>query len=889
MRKHNIKATSRIFTRFSSQAALPEGLNSKISPKPPTSINPLILPASRTAPFTSIPRSLIPSVIGVLSGTEAGGVPPFAAVYPPSRHNDNSSSHEPAPSSAQDLWTRAFTLAAKDVKTIPGKILVFSIERSQASYRPWVPPTVSRTGVDPLPVPVLHQPIRLTLSHYTTLIYGLTLRRDYSLALIWVRKLIYPFPSSASPLSSPSRASKDPRQAIHVSLDGHALSAALVVLAKRGRVHEAVSVLEAYAAPTILSSSDTRHARHVKMNTIQMNDFLVSLLRWPSKQHALAVPSAQFPLKPPSGQTKGGSFAALFRPYQSTHATRSARPDLILRLLPALYPRYGVSWDSRTVCVMLQAVRMAVKMDAISAFGLRRVMKKMFGGGGSSQDQKMDIEAIPYGKAGSGAQEAGEVKQQWLIARINEILWQPIESDNSTPASQSRNTKKTKKMRKTKPDKKVHRHPQSPFRPLEYSPFTPWPWLHPSSSQLSSSTSTALVHDDKQSSLTTHPFLLAREVFLRLVWAHAESLNKSTAPKSGYINLHTSHPPATLSPRSFARLLDPDGDGLGHLGGLPKWFETLEGALKRKLGLAVFGSGSKEADNELGGRPRTRIEAVDKMLGYPRITSLTLPKLTAAAFHQYILLLGLGAPEPWEFIQSGWSQRYPFENYPNHTESSTVLNVDSTTTSSDQANYVGSFPQTQTSAQLAFPNPFLIPGLTEIPYALSFMRALRLIPTQDTLCAAVVFWKEAVGGETLFELGLNDYNARREDLSETTARTGDGDAYAGEYEAWKASLKKEQSKDRDGVMDVGGFSTGREMGEYTRFCRWIRDWVDEVNATTRTTMNGETKLTMSMPHPFHIHRWMGVVRTMREGKYDEDETRAKFDEEGRRIAKGERE
>lgn len=378
-------------------------------PSSDVSPNPLATSASlmsKRAPYTHISPSLMPSVLGVLAGLEAGGSPPIAAVYPAPGAQTSS------PPSPQDLWTRAFTLAAKDAGRITTKMLLFFFERSKASYQPWTP----GSSISDSSLPVLHHPIRLTRSHYTTLLHGLLLRQHYSVALPWVRRLIYPFPSPSL------LKSKNPRDSLALALDGRALSASLVVLVRLGRVNEAVTVLESYAASPMTTTQTIRRERHVQMNTIQMNDFLLCLLRWPSKKHALPVPSAQYPLKVASKGSKkfkltGNDLAVSYRP------TRSARPDLLLRLLPALYPRYGVSWDARTVCLMLQAVRMSAKMDRVSAFGLRSVLGEMFGKRKSTGWRKSrSLHATQL--------EEKMERQQWIVESIMEVLWdrEPVDA-----------------------------------------------------------------------------------------------------------------------------------------------------------------------------------------------------------------------------------------------------------------------------------------------------------------------------------------------------------------------------------------------------------------------------------------------------------------------------
>ncbi|KIK57569.1 hypothetical protein GYMLUDRAFT_86765 [Collybiopsis luxurians FD-317 M1] len=486
MRTLDFKSTTRVLVRFRSTRAIEtEGSSKAKLPHPPSTsfsshICSLDSSAPPTAPFTPLSPLIVPEVIGVLAGPEAGGVPPYAAAYPISRHRkplpahsrrytndiplrqkDKSEQTGLVPPSPQQLWTRAFTLASKDVKNVTSKALVYFLERGKAHYRPWVPPTLQTreslgkngdTGLSAtigtsesarVVPPVLQYSVRLTLSHYTALIHGLLLRRHYSVALEWVRKLIYPFPSTFSPRASAlfpntnsillSRTTKHPRDAVHFALDGPALSACLVVLARLGRVHEAVKVLEAYAAPTMIARK-SRHASNVQMNTIQMNDFLLVLLRWPSKKHALPVPSVQFPLKPLKvkrtrrpAASEGRTDTSVEHLSVSTGTTRSARPDLLLRLLPALYPRYGVTWDARTVCLMLQAVRMSAKMDGVSAFGLRKVLKEMFVGRGLLHPREPPMMESRSLAAQSLREDS---KQWWFVERIMEVLWKPVDSES---------------------------------------------------------------------------------------------------------------------------------------------------------------------------------------------------------------------------------------------------------------------------------------------------------------------------------------------------------------------------------------------------------------------------------------------------------------------------
>lgn len=437
--------------------------------------------------------------------------------------------------------------------------------------------------------------------------------------------------------------------------------------------------------------------------------------------------------------------------------------------------------------------------------------------------------------------------------------------------------------------------------PLEYTPFTVWPWPFPHSpsplhvsgdkSGAATRTSTSTSHSSSVSKNNVdidhdsacifggHPFLLAREIFLRLVWAHTENLSAEAScsygkgtktHSSNLIDLHALayHPPAILPPQALARLVDPDGDELGHLNGFPRWFGVLEGMLKRRLGLGIELGVHSSSPGEKG---RTRADVVDAMFGYKNqsltssSSSITLPKLTPVAFHQYILLLGLGAPEPWDFVQSGWNiYQHPFDGY----------------ASSDDT-----FDLNPGAAKKSTRNTIpIIPGASEIPLTLSYMRALRLIPTQDTICAAVVFWKEAVGGESLLQLGVNhfglksklgrlrmgrrsdeDQGGERETEGEEESESAELDAYETEYEHWKRSKLQGES------------NSGSGGGECGKFCRWIREWVDEINADagsrgSRMRKEGSLNLKLAMPHPYHIHRWTGIIRKMREGQgYEESQ------------------
>ncbi|KAJ3811024.1 hypothetical protein F5876DRAFT_76222 [Lentinula aff. lateritia] len=932
MRKHDLQSATRIFVRFrSNQAVLDHGnLNNSPSLHPKQPIN-LLEPTPRIAPYTPVPRSLVPAVVGVLAGPEAGGDPPFASVYPTSRHGrqmrvgldrnrETVNSKDTIPPSPQDLWTRALTLASKDVKSITSKMLVYFFERGKASYRPWSPTVFSsnhsnagsNTSVvdSNTHLPILDHTVRLTLSHYTTLIHGLLLRRHYSVALSWVRKLIYPFPTFPTYTSSHfkhlPRASNLPRysrESVHLSLDGTALSACLLVLARLGRVHEAIAVLEAYAAPSIIPSTlgltlSARHTntRNVQLNTIQMNDFLLTLLRWPTKKHALPVPSADFPL--PLKLVKAGLSSTTFDKSENTRnptekdtlrtsswlarttdSTRSARPDLLLRILPALYPRYDVSWDSRTVCLMLQAVRMSAKMDGISAFGLRKVIKDIFAGSTKIKRKGMLDESLQLQSNLELTRGPDSVdRQSWLIENIMEVLWQPVGDKSLPPSSPSpfklSITKASKKIKK-KERPLTHTPRQSSLRPLEYGAFTPWPVTvssPPPSPTLTFDNKTDTGSDTHFPYPTlAHPFLLAREIFLRLVWEHAASFNIN---ENADIDLHALPSPAVLPPSSLARLLDPDGDGLGHLGGLPKWFGLLEGTLKRK-----FGFGSKLLTipsilSSVSGKANPRMKLVDEVFGYPEDPhSPTLPKLSPIAFHHYILMLGLSAPEPWEFVQTGWNQRYPFQGYP-HSIGSTYISTNTMTRSTSPPSSgpftsCTSTPQTTRGIAPAI-SSLSIPGPSEIPITLSYMRALRLVPTKDTLCAAIVFWREAVGGETLAELGVREYKMSSMERGDEEEE----DAYTREYETWKVNVEPPESRNSLDYKE-GGQGSGKTiisetgtMGEYAKFCRWIREWVEELNEGTGT--GGKT--TVTMPHPYHIHRWAGIVRKMREGQgYDSED------------------
>ncbi|KAJ3863891.1 hypothetical protein EV359DRAFT_81953 [Lentinula novae-zelandiae] len=934
MRKHDLQSATRIFIRSrSNQAVLNHGNLNKSPPLNPRKPITLLEPTLRTAPYTSVPLSLVPAVVGVLAGPEAGGDPPFASVYPSSRHGrqmrvkspyrgrETGGLEDTIPPSPQDLWTRALTIASKDVKSITSKMLVYFFERGKASYRPWSPNASSNysnagsniSGVGPdthRDPPILDHTVRLTLSHYTTLINGLLLRRHYSVALSWVRRLIYPFPTFPTYTSSHfkhlPRVSNLPRysrESVHLSLDGTALSACLLVLARLGRVHEAIAVLEAYAAPSIIPStlgltlSDRNtDARNVQLNAIQMNDFLLTLLRWPTKKHALPVPSADFPL--PLKSVKAELSSATFDKSKNTRkltgkdtfrtsswiarttdSTRSARPDLLLRILLALYPRYGVSWDSRTVCLMLQAVRMSAKMDGISAFGLRKVIKDIFAGSTKIKRKEMLDESLQLQSDLEQTRGPESVdRQSWLTENIMEVLWEPVGAEKLGLLPSSRSplklsiTKASKKIKK-KEIPLTHTPRRSSLRPLEYGPFTPWPVTASSPPPLPTLNSNIKTDTGSDTHFPyptlTHPFLLAREIFLRLVWEHAASSNKN---ENTGIDLHALPSPAALPPSSFARLLDPDGDGLGHLGGLPKWFGLLEGALKRK-----FGFGSKlltisSIMSLVSEKANARMKLVDEVFGYPEDPhSPMVPKLTPTAFHHYILMLGLSAPEPWEFVQTGWNQQYPFQGYP-HSIGSTCISANAITRSTSPPSSgpftsCTSTPQTTKGVAPAL-SSLSIPGPSEIPITLSYMRALRLVPTKDTLCAAVVFWREAVGGETLAELGVREYKM-------SSMERGDGeeeDAYTREYETWKVNVEPPESKNS---LDCKGQGSGKitiseigTMGEYAKFCRWIREWVDEINVGTGT---GE-KTTLTMPHPYHIHRWAGIVRKMREGQgYDSED------------------
>ncbi|KAJ3796111.1 hypothetical protein GGU11DRAFT_166535 [Lentinula aff. detonsa] len=935
MRKYDLQSATRIFTRFRSTFDN-GGSNEKALSL--TSKDPLNSPVStRTAAYTSVPRSLLPTVIGVLAGPEAGGIPPFASVYPSSRQDRArvrtahrcrkfDSLQESSPPSPQDLWTRALTLASKDVKSITSKMLVHFFQRGKANYRPWSPtmsnPNHSAASSDSSAAapgspdsdhPILDHPIRLTLSHYTTLIHGLLLRRHYPVALSWARNLVYPFPNpptyTSSRLKDLSRTFnhlKYSRNSVHLYLDGPALSACLVVLARLGRVHEAIAVLEAYASPSFRASParSARHAdaRHVQLNSIQMDDFLLTLLRWPSKKHALPVPSVDvpLPLKPTRSNSRPATLHKLTKkirktliedsslPTQATAATRSARPDLLLRLLPALYSRYGVAWDARTVCLMLQAVRMGAKMDSVSAFGLRKVISDLFGRNMKSNRKLMSLEGSS--KMGLMMEETSKLnsvsRHDLLVEKIMEVLWETVDAENTTSSSLSKPflNKTDKKIKKNASP--AHTPRQSSLSPLEYIPFRPWPVpvsFSPSSDPSSSGLSMlqSILPGSELSTYSrlttpTHPFLLAREIFLRLIWEHAETLNRR---ENLDINLHAISSPAILPKPSLARLFDPDGDGLGHLGGLPKWFGVLEDTLKRKLGFGLellkipsttTPSSLNTGDSEVMST-NLRMKLVDEVFGYPKNPrSPSLPKLTSIAFHHYILLLGLSAPEPREFIKAGWDQRYPFEGYPQpmvSTHTSTYVNRSAFPLSSSTGPFTGGTASNLKTAQGLISSSTLIPGVLEIPISLFYMRALRIVPTKDTLCAAVVFWREAVGGESLIELGVKEYNMSRmklkddqeEDNPSSSSRDVE-DAYAKEYEMWKASKEPPQSE-------------AVELGEYAKFCRWIREWVDEIN-TGKGTMRDKTMMTM--PHPYHIHRWAGIIRKMREGQgYDDDEKESK--------------
>ncbi|KAJ3762979.1 hypothetical protein EV360DRAFT_78759 [Lentinula raphanica] len=908
MRTHDFHSAIKIFIRFRSTLSNATKLkNEKTSPQ--SSKDPLTHSVStRTAAYTSVPRPLVSSVIGVLAGPESGGVPPFASVYPSSRHGPTrartakqtskfSYLKEPVPPSPQDLWTRALTLASKDVKRITSKMLVYFFQRGKASYRPWSPtkmdPTQSSTTAGPnsdvtappaLDHPVLTHQVRLTLSHYTTLIHGLLLRRHYPVALSWARKLIYPFPQAPTYASSrfthlPRTSShlKYSRDSVHMSLDGRALSACLVVLARLGRVHEAITVLEAYSVPDVLpSSTQVAHhvdVRHVQLNSIQMNDFLLTLLRWPSKKHALPVPSTDFPLPLKPSRSNGTTEKRIKKPSEDsvraawpvrlTAPTRSARPDLLLRILPALYPLYGVPWDARTVCLMLQAVRMGTKMDDVSAFGLRKVIGDLFGSGTKVKDEKIPFE----GEQKTWRTRSSDTmsRHNRLMENIMEVLWKTVDNDDDNKAKTNVSGKQNYK--------------QSSLRPLEYIPFRPWnvPFSFlpsPSLSSLPPQTrasvpqSTAHTGANPRSNYPTHPFLLAREIFLRLIWEQAQTLNWSDSLD---IDLHTISSPANLPESALARLLDPDGDGLGHLGGVPKWFDVLEGALKRKLGLGlepsrmpltVSTSSSKTSSPNTTSRS-SRMVLVDEVFGYPKDSAAPkLPELTSIAFHHYILMLGLSAPEPWEFAQAGWHQRYPFEGYP-PTVPLTYITPPPSHLASSTGPFSGctSIDKVAPTTRLFGSSSTLIPGVSEIPISLSYMRALRLVPTRDTLCAAVVFWREAVGGESLIELGVRGYEKRANGEEE------EEEAYTREYESWKA-----------GVEPLG--NEADTMGEYAKFCRWIREWIDEVNAGVVARGEGEESR-MMMPHPHHIHRWAGIVRKMREGQGYEDDGRESSDHDGK--------
>ncbi|KIK57570.1 hypothetical protein GYMLUDRAFT_753028 [Collybiopsis luxurians FD-317 M1] len=481
-------------------------------------------------------------------------------------------------------------------------------------------------------------------------------------------------------------------------------------------------------------------------------------------------------------------------------------------------------------------------------------------------------------------------------------------TDRFTVIASSPTPKSSSKKVKLKQKSPEPRHGSS-LQPLEYIPFTPWPWPisrprdkalsnpaldRPDSSdengpfageveQRSGSAAVSFSRNIREGEI--HPFLLAREIFLRLIWAHAENLNEEARnlTVSTYINLHNLDPPATLPPHSLSRLMDPDGDGLGHLSGVPKWFGALEGALKRRFGFGLgdglgvasgFGF-SSTVDSEGREMAPSRAEAVDEVFGYPK-DSIPLPRLTPTAFHHYILLLGLSAPEPWEFTQAGWRQRHPFEGYP--LQGSASPPEPSASSASKSAASSGPFTgcTSTTSSGNRFQAKTLIPGPAEIPVALAYMRALRLIPTRDTICAAVVFWKEAVGGETLFDLGLRDIREYR-DARRNVHTSEAGDAYVDEFEEWKASVENIGSGDIS-ERSISGGRRGVQVGEYARFCRWIREWVDEVNANLSEDVKGGLKMTM--PHPYHIHRWTGIVRKMREGQgYEEGEREAEEEEE----------
>lgn len=463
------------------------------------------------------------------------------------------------------------------------------------------------------------------------------------------------------------------------------------------------------------------------------------------------------------------------------------------------------------------------------------------------------------------------------------------------PKSSSKHKKKQPRISEAKPPR---HHYHSSLRPLEYSPFTVWPWpyIHsPSPSHTSGDAgSTGINTTDENNIIEGHPFLLAREIFLRLVWAHVETLNGERS-FDNFVNLHTlaSHPPARLPPQALARLIDPDGDELGHLGGLPKWFGVLEGMLKRRFGLGLGAQGGAGTSAE----GKTRAEVVDAVVfGYTqKHPSSLLPKLTPTAFHQYILLLGLSAPEPWDFVQCGWNlYQHPFDGYastPSDAAAFTLVTGVPPSSSGSRAPFSRTKDSKIATANNTVP---IIPGVSEIPLTLSYMRSLRLIPTRDTICAAIVFWKEAVGGESLLQIGVNHFGIKGKlgrlgiEVREEESESDELDAYEREYEVW--NLQGESREEKEDEIQSGGGRGRRVRGEYAKFCRWIREWVDEVNinnAVRVASKDGppELKLAMTMPHPYHIQRWAGIIRKMREGQGYEESQDGEKDEE---IEEGEK-
>ena len=181
-------------------------------------------------------------------------------------------------------WTTAVAVAARD-KTTSSKTLTRLFENSR-----------TKTTI-----------FRPTIATYTVLIRALLHRRDYAEAERFWNMILQE----------------------NLVLDRKALTVGLQVLTRIGAPHRAFRLLESLAAKPDINGSVPQETRtrspghtqsHITLNTIALNEFMVSLLR-------------------------------------------IGRPDIVFKLWDHMETLYGVSPDDITLNILLKAARLSAKLD----------------------------------------------------------------------------------------------------------------------------------------------------------------------------------------------------------------------------------------------------------------------------------------------------------------------------------------------------------------------------------------------------------------------------------------------------------------------------------------------------------------------------------------------